>query len=506
MKPLTITLSAAFLAGNAPPLDRTGSDHHLEVQLAPGSLDLSHASVAGSPSGSAASPTGHSTGATPAPTGTPTSSSITATPAASPSSGVSGPLTLTITQVQGIFVGQVSLLGQYRFHITTAHGQQVSGITLTHPMTLSLQPRRSSCTSSSTLPCFQIDSQSSSYPAVARTFYDSLGRAVESITPVPVPAGGNSSDQYEQVVFTVYDDAGHSVFESNPFTVQATSGWIDPNTVTDYQGNKVYGTAIFYDALDRPIAEQDPAFGSGQAPGNPCPPLVINQVEANATDCAIYQLDTVDQITQDSSDTNVYAAVVSIDPDDHVSESYSDSLGNPRYVINDSGSYATTLTPNEQVVSLYNALNEPVNVTTTDLAPLNNQSVTSVTVTMSYDDLGRLTQEVDPDVGTHSYTYDQDSQVLDDASGGRTIGYNYDLLGRVGCVQSGAVTSDADGSCTTPNNAIIQNTYDTTEIGTPGVTDFPVGRLTKTQATTAYPEGGSVQSTQKFQYDPHSAV
>ena len=57
MKPLTITLSAAFLAGNAPPLDLTGSDHHLEVRLAPGSLDLSHASVAGTGSGNTVSRT-----------------------------------------------------------------------------------------------------------------------------------------------------------------------------------------------------------------------------------------------------------------------------------------------------------------------------------------------------------------------------------------------------------------------------------------------------------------
>ena len=79
-------------------------------------------------------------------------------------------------------------------------------------------------------------------------------------------------------------------------------------------------------------------------------------------------------------------------------------------------------------------------------------------------------------------------------------------MGRVGCEQSGAVSSDADGSCTTPNNAIIQNTYDTTEIGTQGSTDFPIGRLTKTQATTAYPEGGSTQSTEKIQHDDRGRV
>lgn len=142
MKPLTVTLSAAFLAGNAPPLDLTGSDHHLEVRLAPGSLDLSHASVAGTASGSTisrtrqpvtATPTPTATGATASPTHTPTA---TAPPSVTPSPTLSGPLLLTITQVQGIFVGQVSLFAQYRFQITAVHGKFVSGITLRQPMTL----------------------------------------------------------------------------------------------------------------------------------------------------------------------------------------------------------------------------------------------------------------------------------------------------------------------------------------------------------------------------------
>jgi hypothetical protein len=44
----------------------------------------------------------------------------------------------------------------------------------------------SSCTSSSTLPCFEIDTKSAQYPnAITRTFYDSLGRAVETRSTGP---------------------------------------------------------------------------------------------------------------------------------------------------------------------------------------------------------------------------------------------------------------------------------------------------------------------------------
>jgi hypothetical protein len=45
MKPLTQTLTVAFLRGaaNASPIDLVGSDHRLEVRLTLGSFDLSHA-------------------------------------------------------------------------------------------------------------------------------------------------------------------------------------------------------------------------------------------------------------------------------------------------------------------------------------------------------------------------------------------------------------------------------------------------------------------------------
>ncbi len=115
---------------------------------------------------------------------------------------------------------------------------------------------------------------------------------------------------------------------------------------------------------------------------------------------------------------------------------------------------------------------------TTDLAPQAGQSITSVTDSATYDDLGRVTSTSDPYRGTHTYTYDNDGRVLSDVSGTRTIGANHDLLGRLGCVQDAVPVINATGACTTGSHPFVQNTYDTTVLGTQGQSDFPVGELT----------------------------
>src|SRR5260370_3634813 len=100
----------------------------------------------------------------------------------------------------------------------------------------------------------------------------------------------------------------------------------------------------------------------------------------------------------------------------------------------------------------------------------------------------------------HTYTYDADGRLLSDVVGNHTLGYNDDLLGRIGCVQDAVTTLNATGACSA-GKTYVQNTYDTTEIGTQGSNDFPVGHLTQSVATTYYPESTSASSTEKFQYD-----
>ncbi len=340
-----------------------------------------------------------------------------------------------------------------------------------------------------TTPCFEIDTNSSLYPnAITRTYYDGLGRKVETRTPGPT--SGNDTIQ-----FTVYNDANHTTFTSVPFEVASGSSWLDPATATDKNGHTPAGATTFYDALGRVIATQDPIFGSPGVPGIACPAL-----GKNATTCTVYML------ASPQGSSALYDTQEAIDPNNHVTETFLDALGRTADIQYYSGLAGGSLTANEQISYVYNVLGEPTQVTVSDLAPQSGQSITSATTTMQYDDLGRLTQLVDSDRGTHTYTYDADSQLLIDTSGTRIIGYNDDLLGRVGCVQAGTATSDADGSCTSGSHPYIQNTYDTSQIGTQGSTDFPIGRLTKSVASTYYPEGGNTNSNELYQHDARGRI
>lgn len=353
---------------------------------------------------------------------------------------------------------------------------------------------------STTLPCFEIDSQISQYPdpkAISQTFYDGLGRVVQSSTPMPVPPSPNGGyAAYYKVVLTTYrDDGSHSMWQSLPFVVGTNSagpGWLDSNasTTKDYLGNVPKGTATYSDALGRPIAVQDPIFNPPGVPGISCPSL-----GSNATACTVYGLGTI------SGDSHTYATTTSIDPNNHVAVSFADGLGRTLYMQQDSGLNGGTLTPNQQKSITYNVLNEPTQVVVTDLQPQPNQVVTSTTTTASYDDLGRMTQLVDPDRGTHTYTYDNNGHVLTDVSGTRTLGDNYDLLGRLGCVQDALPIVHADGSCSS-GNALVRNTYD---VSAPGITwsgtDYPIGRFTQSVAKTIYPLGTAATATQSVQFD-----
>ncbi len=344
----------------------------------------------------------------------------------------------------------------------------------------------STCTSSSTLPCFEIDSKAILYPnAIARTFYDSLGRAVETRTTGP-DAG------HDTVVFTAYNDAQHTVFSSVPFEVNSGSSWVDPNTARDYNNVAPGGSVTYLDALGRPIASDDPLLGSSQEPGITCP-----STGGHHTACAVYGLGSA------NGDSATYAYGESLDSNNHASVSFVDALGRTRYTQEYSGLGLSSLSANivQQKSIQYNALDEPISVVTTDLAPQSGQSTTSVIASATYDDLGRVTGTGDPDQGTHSYTYDADGHLLSDVSSTRTTGINYDLLGRTGCVQDAAPVVNATGACTSGTHPYVQNTYDTTFLGTQGTTDFPVGRLTRSIATTYYPDSTSATVTEQLQHD-----
>ncbi len=377
---------------------------------------------------------------------------------------------------------------------TTAYSYDVIGnrtMSVTEPLEsggfTTQSSTNSQCSSSSTLPCYEIDSTTAQYPgAVTRTFYDSLGRQVETRTTGP-DAG------HDTIVFIAYNDAQHSILTSVPFEVTSGSGWVDPNGAVAYNGVAPGGNVTYLDALNRPIATDDPLLGSTQEPGITCP-----AISGSHTACTAYGLGSA------SGDGTTYNYAESLDPNNHASVSFSDALGRTRYTQQYSGLGLSSLGSNivQQKSLQYSALDEPTSITTTDLAPQAGQTITSVTASASYDDLGRMTSLSDPDRGTHSFTYDPDGHVTSDVLGTRTIGTNYDLLGRVGCVQDAAPTINATGACTSGTNPYVQNTYDATTVpgATQGLTDFPVGRLTQSVATTYYPDGTSATVTQQAQY------
>jgi RHS repeat-associated protein len=345
-------------------------------------------------------------------------------------------------------------------------------------------------------PCYEIDSNTSLYPgAITRTFYDVLGRAVETRTPGPTLGD-------DTVVITVYNDQLHAVWTSEPFQVADGSGWIDPSSAKDINGNTPASATTFYDALGRVIATQDLNWHSSQEPGLACSTvsaLIAQLTTGNSfTSCVNYSFG------QAVGDSTYYSLATSIDPNGHVTQSFTDGQGNVRYTQTNSGVYSGTLLVQQQTQTQYNVLNKPTSITVIDERPQSGESPTGVTITATYDDLGRPVTVNDPDQGTFTYSYDPNgpisSAVQASGSNTRTLGYNYDLLGRMTCKQTAAPTINATGACSA-GSPLLQNTYDTTVLGTQGTTDFPIGHLTQSVATTYYPDGTSATVTQQYQTD-----
>ncbi len=340
----------------------------------------------------------------------------------------------------------------------------------------------STCTSSSNLPCYEVDTVSAQYPgAVSRTFYDQQGRVAETRTPL--------DSTHDLIVYIVHDETHRDWFQSLPFRVARDTVWLDPRTATDDTGATPGGTTTILDPLGRLVRVQDPLVESSAEPGILCSGWTV-------TLCYGYGFGQVA-----GPDNNWYHWTAVEDANSHMVVSFDDMLGRTRYVqwYSSPDSTDSNITAQKQIQ--YNALGEPTSVTMTDLTPQTGQTITSVTATATYDDLGRMISSTDPDTGNHSYTYDADGRTLTDVSGTRTLGMSYDLLGRVGCIQDAAPTTNGTGRCSSVSHPLMQYTYDTSVMGTAGSTDFPIGQMTKSIATTYYPDGTSTTTTQQSQHD-----
>ncbi len=339
----------------------------------------------------------------------------------------------------------------------------------------------STCTSSSNLPCYEVDTVSTQYPgAVTRTFYDQQGRVAETRTPL--------DSTHDLIVFIVHDETYRDWFQSLPFRVARGTTWLDPHNATDDTGASPGGTTTILDPLGRLVRVQDPLVESSVEPGILCSGWMV-------TLCYGYGFGQV------PGDSNWYHWTAVEDANSHMVVSFNDMLGRTRYVQWYSSPDSTDSNITAQKQMQYNALGELTSVTMTDLTLQTGQTITSVTATAAYDDLGRMTSSTDPDRGNHSYTYDADGRTLTDVSGTRTLGMSYDLLGRVGCLQDATPTTNGTGACSSGSHPLMQYTYDTSTLGTAGSTDFPIGQMTRSIATTYYPDGTSVSTTQQSQHD-----
>lgn len=329
---------------------------------------------------------------------------------------------------------------------------------------------KSTCTDTSTLPCLEVDSNNALYSgAVTRVFYDQMGRKVETLTPGP-------DADHTTVTFTVNYDSTNASFTSQPFVVAARTTFLDPNGAVDDAGVTPEGTAVTMDALGRILTSTD----------------ALGQVSTT-----VYGLGT----TPGSGDSKTYELTTAIDGNRHVQLTYTDGASNHVYVVDDSGLSGGTLTANRLASFVYNVLGKPISVTATDLTPKSGQSLTSVATTATYDDLGRMITLVDPDRGTHSYTYDANGHMLSDTSGGRVAGTSYDLLGRAGCTQNAAPTSiSVTGACSSGATPYTVDTYDATPGGD---TTNNIGRLTQAVTYTYYqaPDNATGTVTESMSYD-----
>lgn len=104
-------------------MDLKSSDGRIEIQLAPDTFNLSHATVVVSKT------SGTSKAKQPVTSSKTTSASSTITP-------FTGALTLTFSEQHGYFVGENVSLGSYQFQFTDSQNRPVSGLALRQPITI----------------------------------------------------------------------------------------------------------------------------------------------------------------------------------------------------------------------------------------------------------------------------------------------------------------------------------------------------------------------------------
>src|SRR5256884_931194 len=274
-------------------------------------------------------------------------------------------------------------------------------------------------------PCVEVDRTrrlNSTTTATYRAFYDGLGHLVETRSPAP---GGQ-----DVVRYSFYDASQRLFQQSVPYLVAAYSG---PPGAAAYavpdSGQAV--TTYTYDALGRVVTTTDA--------------LSFQTPKSYAVVCA----------PAGTGDAGCFEQTLTVDARNHQSGVLADALGRTAYEQRYTGGGPYTLYATAKYS--YDYLGELVKIVQPD-------GVTQTT--FGYDMAGRKTSMTDPDLGSQTYTYDQDGNLVQsvDARGGvGTIFAGYDGLDR----------PIWRNTTNTPTGAYDTYAYDATAGGNVGI-----GRLT----------------------------
>ncbi len=297
-------------------------------------------------------------------------------------------------------------------------------------------------------PCIEVDDTqrlNSSTTVTQRSFYDGMGRLVETRTPAP-------SGQ-DVIVYTFYDAMGRPVFVSNGYFVAAYTGGPGASAFATPDASQV-GTTTSY----------------------------TSQRSATTTDALSHALTLTRAVACNvvTGDATCYEQSIQIDALNHKSVESTDSWGRLTYSQSYTGNTTATYAVYGTTKSKYNANGNVVKITHPDGA---------TTTTFTYNAVGRKTGMTDADRASETYTYDQNgnlTKTVDARGAAGTIFAAYDGLNRLKWRNT---TNSATG-------AYVTRTYDSITGGNKGI-----GRLTSETFS-----GGSDSGSYSFTYDARGQV
>ncbi|TMC01607.1 MAG: hypothetical protein E6J41_32665 [Chloroflexi bacterium] len=300
-------------------------------------------------------------------------------------------------------------------------------------------------------PCVEVDKTqrlNATTTVTSRGFYDGLGRLVETRTPAP---GGQDVVRY--TLYNPSPSAGQpNLFQSLPYLVSAYTG--PPGSAAySIPDSSVAGTSTTYDGLGRVLTTTDAL------------PISNTTTRKYSVVCG----------APATGDATCYEQTLSIDPNGHQVGTLADSLGRTafeqRYTGNSSSTYAVYATARYA----YDFAGDMVQIVEPD-------GVTQST--FGYDMAGRKRSASDPDLGSLTYTYDQNGNLIesiDARAAAGTIFMGYDGLNR-------PTARSTNNDLSSPYDTY---TYDSTAAGNVGI-----GRLTSETFSS-----GSLSGSYAYTYD-----